>query len=378
MAKRLLFVNHTSRLGGAEMVLLDVVLGFRGGGAFLFEDGLLRARLARLGIVSIIPKRPSGFSTIKRDRSLLRALPHLGGLARTLWRLRQSARKFDVIYANSQKAFVLAAPASAAARKPLIWHLHDILSPHHFGPAQIKLTISLANLFATRVIVPSKAAADAFVASGGKQALVRIVPNGLDRVPKQAGVYRSDLKLACPFIIGVFSRLSPWKGQEVVLRALVELPDTGCLIVGGALFGEDEYARGLVALAKKLGVSDRVRFVGHRDDVPDLMRIVDVVVHPSTEPEPFGRTLVEAMLVRRPVVAANVGAVSEILEEGRVGILFPPGDHMALAECLRRVERGDAFENIGPAEERALEFYNARRMRNGIRDVIAEVAASRR
>ena len=360
------------------MVLLDVVLGFRGGGAFLFEDGPLRAKLAQMGFMPIVPKRPSGFSGIKRDRSLLRALPHLGGLMKTLWRLRQSARKFDIVYANSQKAFVLAAPASAAARKPLIWHLHDILTPNHFGSAQIKLTVALANAFASRVIVPSKAAADAFIASGGKQKLVRIVPNGLDGTPKQGGVYRSDLHLPCPFIIGVFSRLSPWKGQEVVLRALAELPDTGCMIVGGALFGEDDYARSLVSLAKELGVSDRVRFLGHRDNVPDLMRLVDVVVHPSTEPEPFGRTLVEAMLVRRPVVAANAGAVPEILEDGRVGIMFPPGDHAALAACLRRVERGDAFEFIGPAEERAREFYNARRMRSAIREVVAEVAAERR
>ena len=378
MSRRLLFVNHAGRLGGAEMVLLDVVLGFRGAGAFLFEDGPLRVRLAHLGFMPIVPKRPSGFSSIKRDRSLLRALPHLGGLARTLWRLRQSARKFDIIYANSQKAFVLAAAANLAGRRRLIWHLHDILAPGHFGSAQIALTIGLANAFASRVIVPSKAAANAFVASGGKEKLVRIVPNGLDAVPKQIGFYRSDLHLQCPFIIGVFSRLSPWKGQDVVLRALAELPDTGCMIVGGALFGEDDYALSLVSLAKELGISDRVRFLGHQDDVPNLMRLVDVVVHPSTEPEPFGRTLVEAMLVRRPVVAANAGAVPEILEDGRVGIMFPPGDHVALAACLRRVERGDAFEFIGPAEERAREFYNVRKMRASIREVVAEVAGEAR
>ena len=292
------------------------------------------------------------------------------------WRLRKSARKFDVVYANSQKAFVLAALASPAAKRPLIWHLHDILSPDHFAATQIRLTVKLANLFAARVIVPSRAAAEAFMASGGKAALVRVVPNGLDAPPpNRSGIRRREFDLPFPMIFGVFSRLAPWKGQDVALRALAELPDSGCVIAGGALFGEEKFAKSLVSLAASLGVTDRVRFVGHRDDVPALMREVDAVVHPSTEPEPFGRTLVEAMLARRPLVAADAGAVPEILNDGEFGLLFKPGDHTALAACLRRVQVGEADDMIVPAEARALEFYNARQMRNAIQDVVAELCA---
>lgn len=376
--RRLLFVNHASRLAGAELVLLDVVLGFRDANAFLFEDGPLRAALFHRGIKVHFPKRTSGLSSIKRDKSLLRAVPHLGQLMAMTWRLRTVARKFDALYANSQKAFVLAAFAAAVARRPLIWHLHDILSPEHFAKGQIRLTIGLANLFAALVIVPSKAAADAFIASGGKAALVRIVPNGLDvAVRRDRFVSRRDFELDAPFIFGVFSRLAPWKGQEVALRALAELPDTGCVMAGTSMFGEQEYARGLVTLARELGVSDRVRFLGHREDIPECMRAVDAVVHPSTEPEPFGRTLVEAMLARRPVVAAKAGAVPEILDGGRVGLMFPPGDHHALAACLRRVETGDAWPLIAEAEARALEVYSARRMRNGIQDAVREMFENR-
>lgn len=380
-AAKVLFVNHASRLSGAELVLLDVVKGFRGGSAFLFEDGPLRSALAALGITPILPVAGAGFTSIKRDRSLWRALPHLSGLVGMLARLARTARRFDVIYANSQKAFALAGPASALARRPLIWHLHDILSADHFGAGQIKLTVRLANAFATRVIVPSQACADAFTAAGGKAALLRVVPNGLDdRYGDTRPVSAEALGLApdTKVIFGVFSRLAPWKGQTVALRALQAVPDAGCIIAGGALFGEDDYARSLVDLAAELGVTERVRFLGHREDVPVLMRSVDAVVHPSIEPEPFGRTLVEAMLARRPVIAAKAGAIPEILEDGRVGLMFPPGDDVALAACLRQVQSGATDALLDPAEARARTFYSAERMRVGIEAVVAEAAPTRR
>ena len=376
MTLRVLFVNHASRLSGAELVLLDVAPAFPGSSAFLFEEGPLCAALAKAGVTPILPRAASGFSSIKRDRSLWRALPHLGGLASIVWRLRHTSRGFDVVYANSQKAFALAAPASAAARRPLVWHLHDILSAGHFGRQQIGLTVRLANRFAARVIVPSRAAGAAFAAAGGRPGLLRVVPNGLDdAAPEGQAEIRASFGLQTPFIFGVFSRLSPWKGQAVALEALAALPDMGCVIAGGALFGEQAYAAALVQQAAALGVADRVRFLGQRGDVPALMRAVDAVVHPSTEPEPFGRTLVEAMLARRPVIAADAGAIPEILDGGRYGLLFPPGDHAALAARLRDVRDGAAEAMLAPAERRARDNYSAGRMREAIRAVVDEAVA---
>ena len=376
---RVLFVNHASRLSGAELVLLDVAQAFRGASALLFEDGPLRPALAAAGVTPILPDASAGFDTIKRDRSLWRALPHVGGLARMSFRVAALARRFDVVYANSQKAFALAAPACAIVRRRLVWHLHDILSTDHFGAGQIRLTVMLANRFATRVIVPSQAAAKAFEAAGGRAALLRIVPNGLDGPPasdEPADSFEDDPHgLGVKFVFGIFSRLAPWKGQAVALHALASLPDAGCLIVGGALFGEDDYARSLVGLAASLGVTDRVRFTGHSSDVPALMRSVDAVVHPSIDPEPFGRTLVEAMLARRPVIASNAGAVPEILDDGRCGLTFPPGDAAALAACLARVMAGEATAFIDPAEQRARTVYTAARMRESIRRVVTEAVA---
>ncbi|MGI4952087.1 MAG: glycosyltransferase [Janthinobacterium lividum] len=378
---RVLFVNHASKLSGAELVLIDTVRAFRSPGVFLFEDGPLRPALAAAGAIPVVPAGSSAFAGIKRDRSLLRALPHAGGIARMLGRLARVMRQYDVVYANSQKAFVLAAlactvPALVTGRRKLVWHLHDILAPGHFGQAQVAIAVRLANAACACVIVPSAAAAASFIAAGGRPALVRVVPNGLDAPAVQTTASRAGFDLDTPFIFGVFSRLSPWKGQRVVLEALARLPNVGCVIAGGALFGEEDYARSLVALAAELGVTDRVRFLGHRADVPALMRAVDAVVHPSTEPEPFGRTLVEAMLARRPVVAAAAGAVAEIITEG-TGCLVPPGDAAALAAALRQVQArqgsGAQQAQLDRAEARARTCYGAEQMRRSIRAIVADV-----
>ncbi len=383
-APRVLFVNHSSRMGGAEFILLATLRGFDDRSAvWLFEEGPLRERLRASPVRTLMPRRPSGFTAVKRDGGgLLGAMPLLGDMARMVGGIVSAARNHDVVYANSQKAFVLSAPAALLARRPLVWHLHDILTPAHFGAAQLRLLRLLANR-PSRVIVPSRAVADAYVALGGEMRRVVVVPNGVTLEPDGTeGLDRAALRaqLGLPpgpgFLFGVFSRLSPWKGQEVALRALALRPDISCVIAGGALFGEDDYAASLPRLAAELGVAERVHFLGQRADVPALMRAVDAVVHPSTEPEPFGRTLVEAMLARTPVIAAAAGAAPEILDEG-TGLLVPPGDVGALAGALDevRADEGRTRARVAAGEARALARYTERGMRDGIAAAVRSVAA---
>ena len=134
----------------------------------------------------------------------------------------------------------------------------------------------------------------------------------------------------------MLARLSPWKGQDVFLRALAELPEAQGVIVGGALSGDQEYARELRDLARSLGVAERVSFIGHVDDPLAYMAACDVVAHCSTAPEPWGRVIVEAMLAGTPVVASNAGGVPEFVLPDETGQLTPLSDHRALAAALRR------------------------------------------
>lgn len=336
---RVLFVNHTGTMSGAELVLLDVVKPWAGHSAFLFEDGPLRPALAGEGLHVAVSRWGEGLAKVRRDSSVLRVLPVLGRLWAILIELISAARHHDVVYANSQKAFVVAAFACTLARRPLIWHLHDIISDAHFGRMQRMLQVTLANGCATRVIVPSQAAADAFIAQGGNKALVAVVPNGLDIAPdtRAPAELRRELSLPDGALVGVFSRLAEWKGQHVVLQALSQTPGVHCIVAGAALFGEEAYANRLNRMVAELGLGDRVTFLGQRNDVSTLMRAVDIVIHPSIDPEPFGRTLVEAMLAGVPVIATDAGAAADILDGGRAGTLVPPGDAAALAAAIRRL-----------------------------------------
>ncbi|WP_018263636.1 glycosyltransferase [Methylobacterium sp. WSM2598] len=379
---RVLFVNHTATMAGAELVLADVVASWRGATALLFEDGPLAAAMAARGLSVERARAGASLSGLRRDSAALGALPLAGRLAGLVLEIARRARRHDVVYANSQKAFVLAAVATALARRPLIWHLHDIVDAHHFGRAQRRLQVGLANARASRVIAPSGAVAEAFAEAGGRPDLVALVPNGLDLVPdpRPRPELRRALGLPDGPLVGVFSRLAPWKGQHVLLRALAAHPGVGAVVAGAALFGEDAYARDLARMAGELGLAGRVHFLGHRDDVPRLMQAMDAVVHPSIHPEPFGRTLVEAMLAGVPVVATRTGAAAEILDEGRAGTLVPPGDPAALAAAIGRVLAGreGTAATVAAARERARRLYPADRMREAIAGVIDRVAREAR
>ena len=108
------------------------------------------------------------------------------------------------------------------------------------------------------------------------------------------------------------------------------------------------------------GLSDRIRFLGYRTDVPDLFSVLDVFVHASTKPEPFGMVILEAMAARRPVVATNIGGPPEILDGGRCGILVPPGDAGAIADACGKYLDDESFrrETVERACERLKAEFN--------------------
>ena len=376
---KVLFLTHTGRIGGAEICLLAVTRALEGT-VLLFQDGVLHARLLAAGVDVALPRVRPDLRAIRRDRGLLWAVPLTAGIIGLLGEIRARAERHDLLYCNSQKSFVLGALA-ARRRTKLLWHLHDILDRRHFGRAQIRLVVTLANRRADRVVAPSRAVARAFVDAGGRPELVRVVANGV-AVPGEVAcaaarpVLRRALGLPEGFLFGVFSRLAPWKGQHVALEALAMLPDASCIIAGDAQFGEDHHLRALHVQAERLGVAGRVRFLGHREDVALLMQAVDAVVHPSVDPEPFGLTLIEAMLAGTPVVASRAGAAEEILDGGRFGALVPPGDAPALAAALRRcgTDPDAVRREVVVARQHAGSRYSDERLCDEIAGVVLELA----
>ena len=384
-APSVLFVDHAAVMGGAQHSLLDIAEAFREHSAIaLLEDGPFAAALESRGARVL---RIGGGDALRavRKRSVVpgvRALVATAGLARAVAR---AARPYELLYANSPKSFLVAALAGAMARRPVVWHLRDILDHRHFSAANVRVVVATANRRAVRVVANSRATADAFVAAGGKRNLVTVVHNGIDPAPFDAlgpdSCREVRAELGIPpgaYVVGCFSRLHPWKGQTVLFDAVARMPAMHALVVGGALFaGEAPYEAELRARASLPSFAGRVHMLGARDDVPRLLAACDVVVHPSVLAEPFGRVLVEAMLAGRPVVAADAGGVPEVVTDGETGVLVPPGDAAAIGEALDALRR-DPLRSAALARRasaHARQRFSRDAMLAGVRRVLEEVAA---
>jgi glycosyltransferase involved in cell wall biosynthesis len=147
------------------------------------------------------------------------------------------------------------------------------------------------------------------------------------------------------------ARLTRWKGAELLLDALALLPakDVYAVLVGGDQ-GRHRYAASLVARADRLGLGGRVRFAGHCDDMPAALMLADVVVSASLKPEPFGRAVIEAQAMGRPVVVSDHGGAAETVQPGLTGWRVTPGDAAALAEALHDALSLDAAARAALAE----------------------------
>jgi glycosyltransferase involved in cell wall biosynthesis len=380
MATRILFLHHTAIIGGAELHLLSVARHFRETSTVvLFADGPLRDAFDTADVqVRVFPSEWAA-QGVRHENPRL-SPRNIAAVLRLAWLTARSARRADFIYANSPKALLVSSVARLVRRKPVIWFLHDLLDETHFSPRAIRLLVTTANRTAARILANSRATFTAFVSAGGRSDLVRVVYDGFDATPFTAATsvdvsaLRAELSRDGSGVLGVFSRITQWKGQHVVLRALVSVPSLVAVFVGE----EEDPAFGneLRLLARELGVADRVRFLGFRKDVPALMRMVDCVVHVSIDPEPFGRVVVEGMLARRPVIATRAGGTPEIIEDGVSGILTTPGSPDELAAALLRVfsDPVAAARMAANGQERALTLFSEARMLREIEQHVSDVS----
>jgi len=355
---RICFLDQSGELGGAELCLADFAEFARHRSTVvLFGEGPFAQVLRERGVdvrVVPLPGSAAGVSKSSGPSACIRAAL---GLLPFLWRAGRIARGHDLLYANTMKALVVAAALSVLLRKPFCFHLHDVLSASHFSAVNRRLAVFLADR-AALVVANSQASAEAYRAAGGRNPRLHVLYNGfcLERfspvAPESARqALPSGLRGDFP-VIGLFGRVTPWKGQHVLIEALALLPGVHALIVGDALFTEDDrrYRQELGALAERLGVRERVHFTGFLPDIRPLVCAVDAVVHCSVAPEPFGRVVVEAMLLGRPVVAAGAGGVLELVHEGRTGLLTEPADARGLARAIRSLlDNPDRAQALGRA-----------------------------
>lgn len=351
---RIFFLDQSGKPGGAELCLQDIAKPY-GENALvgLFTDGPFQDLLYQQQIpVEILATQ--GINVSKQS-GLFASLASLRQIAPLIYQVIERAQAYDLIYANTQKALVVGAIASFFARRPLVYHLHDILSLEHFSATNIRVAVTLANRFASAVIANSQASKTAFLQSGGKPKIIKVIYNGFEpekyAVPSEiAQKLREQLGLTEKFVVGQFSRLAPWKGQHILIQALTQCPpQVTALLVGDALFGEQDYVKQLHEQVNLLGLENRVKFLGFRPDIPELITSCDLVAHTSTNPEPFGRVIIEGMLCGKPVVASRAGGVLELIEDHMNGFLFNVSNFNELAKiintCIHEPEKSVIMAN---------------------------------
>jgi glycosyltransferase involved in cell wall biosynthesis len=271
-------------------------------------------------------------------------------LASRLRRLRP-----DVVHTNSLKSGIYGSIAARLAGAPVAWYLNDRIDADYLPRPAVRLLRSLSLHLPDVVIANSEATRQTLPA----RARAVVVPPAVGLASPGSEQTRGNH----PLVVGMIGRVAPWKGQDVFLRAFAKAFPAGsqrAVIIGAALFGQAEvaYGEGLRRLADDLGVADRVEFRGHRENIIGELRSIDVLVHASTSPEPFGQVVVEGMSARLPVVASRSGGPEEIITDGVDGLLYPAGDVRALADILVRL---DAEPNLcaqlgRAAEQRASDF----------------------
>ena len=330
---KILYVNHETQCGGAEHSLLTLLRGldrerFEPHLACSMEGPLTdRARECDTEI-HLVPMLFQG------------KLEKLLGLGRATLRLRRLIRQtgIQLVHTNSIIAGYCGVLAAKLCSVPSIWHVRDINYPE---------TAKKFCTQAEKVIANSRATAESLNFPDRLSSRIEVVYNGVaPEFFSQDGTHgniHQDLHVGeTENLVGMFSRLDPWKGHREFLlgakQVLASHSNTTFVIVGETLFGSHaKYREQLEILSRELGIFGKVRFLGYRSDVPELMSGMDVIVQPSSSPEPFGRTIAEAHAVGKPVVGSSLGGIPETLEDGVSGFLFPAGNDRELARCLIRL-----------------------------------------
>ncbi len=360
---RILYVDHAIETGGAQKSLLDLLRHLdkrRFEPVLLHAPGAQWAAQAAAAGVRLREARLCGPLFQVRRESLrpglagnLGAILHAPGpVLEVLQAIRHEGA--DLVHSNTLKTHLIAGLAARLARRPVVWHVRDILDP---GPAR-RLLQAAARLLRPHVIAISEAVMATL--DTHPDHLKTVVHNGVDLAALRPRTDRAAVRkaLGIPDEALVFitvGRLSPWKGHKTLMEAFGLLPDLGdvrLLVVGDCAFWEKSYRRELEEFAQQQGIADRTIFTGHREDVPDLLAASDVFCLPSRN-EPFGRVIIEAMAVGLPVVATRGGGVPEIIQDGQEGLLVPIDSPRELADALAQLLKDPAIRRqMGEAGRR--------------------------
>ncbi|MBK0391275.1 glycosyltransferase family 4 protein [Ramlibacter algicola] len=356
---RILAVSHDTSLYGAQRSLFDVVNGLIALGhdveVCVPYAGPLSDAFARLGIrVHVVPI--CHWVPDRSNASARHWLTLVGGLPRRVLRARRLVRtqRFDLVYTNTVTVLEFALAAKAAG-VPHVWHLREKAAGHPQlrSPLPNRGIVAIVRALSAKVIYNSHALLARY--GGARGAKDMVVHNGLPAaVERPRGVRRAD-----PVKIVSAGFMDHRKGLDVLLDAVALLPAAaraGVRIEVAGIVEPRYMAREIAPRLASLG--DAVRLLGWVDPIEAALSDADLLVSSARE-EPFGRTLVEAMMLGLPVLATRCGGPEEIVEDGVTGLLVAADDPRALsAALLRLLTEPGLLASFGRAgRERALERF---------------------
>ena len=402
---RLVFLNPSAQLGGAEAALYELLSALRAAhpawslGLVVAAEGPLVERVRALGLPVTVLPFPASLARLGDwglGRGLAARVRLLGALgaaavpaAGYAWRLRRLVRRErpDVVHANGLKMHVLGAwarPRHAA----LLWHIHDYVSRR---PLAARLLRQRAGACAAIVANSQSVAADAGRVIGPGP-VVHAVWNAVDlsRFSPCGAVADLDALAGLPpapagvVRVGLVATFARWKGHATFLDALSRLPESLPVrgyVIGGPVYetaGSQVSLDELRAEAAARGLESRVGFTGFVPDAAQAMRALDVVVHASTDPEPFGLVIAEGMACARPVVVSLAGGAAEITTPGVDALAYAPGDAVQLSERLLSLVTNAALrQRLGDAGRSTAErVFDRRRLAVDMTPVYENLARS--
>jgi len=366
---RIVYLNPCGQLGGAETSLIEILGSIRATmpewelHLVLGEDGPLAAEARQCGVRVRVEPFPPALAQIgdsrKHPLKTLFGLLQGAGAALTyrkrLAEILYSARP-DLIHTNGFKMHVLGAWAREGST-PLAWHIHDYVSTRRL---MSRLLVVFKAACSVAIVNSNSVARDVESVLRGLPTVTvhnaidtqRFSPDGpaleLDRLAGLPVPRRPIVR------IGLIATFARWKGHRVFLRALATLPpelDVRGYVIGDAIYQTNDSQWTVTELLKEaadLGLGSRVGFTGFVRDVPGAMRALDIVVHASEQPEPFGMIIIEAMACAKALVASRAGGALELFSEERTALGHVPGDAADLARQLERLVRDQPFrERLG-------------------------------
>lgn len=380
-------MDHTAQLGGGEIALRNLLRNLDpsciDAQVVLCAEGPLVQQLRTHHPVHVIPiatsirdvrKESIGWKSLSIWKNLLSGFAYTIRLSRFLRQLRP-----DFIHTNSLKSHVIGGLAGRLAKIPVIWHMRDRIAPDYLPPNAVRLVRLLSRVLPRFVIANSFATLSTVIDARAKgkcetRSHFRVVHDGCD-VPTTRPMALEENVVK----VGLIGRVSPWKGQDVFIRAAAaiceEFPQVRFQIIGAPLFSESVYESELKQLTRALQLDQRMEFTGFVHDVQSALERLQIVVHASTVGEPFGQVVIEAMAAGKPVIATNGGGIPEIVVDQVTGLLIEMNNTRALADAMAVLLRDPAKAQAMGAQgrKRVQELFTIERTTKGVEQVYRDL-----